>query len=115
MTNKEIIDYLAACSPADLADILAESIYRRPVEVRNGIEERMVLCTAWRVLQPLESDVVNSWSFSVIAAPASIEQWQASRGQGYWESRDCPTCKVEVSSYAKRATCPLCSSELGLT
>lgn len=53
MTNKEVADYLSACSPADLADIITNSIYKRPAEVHNGIEQRVVLCTAWRTLQPL--------------------------------------------------------------
>jgi hypothetical protein len=115
MTADEVVEYLSSCNAADLIDIIARSVYTKPSGIRNGIEERVVLCMAYSELQPVEPYADGKWNFEVVAMPVSMSESQLSRSQGYWEGGDCPTCKVPVVSYAKSVTCPLCGSPVPLT
>lgn len=108
----EVIDFLQKCSVAELSVVLYEALSSRTeAENKNGIDSRLVLCEAYRLLDKT-SPYFEGWVFNPIGvAPKN----QMESGEPLLQSGHCENCEVEISSHLKNVICPLCGDYVGCT
>jgi hypothetical protein len=110
-SDEEIIAELSACSPSRLIRVLTPILAAH--SKRDPVGSRLALCEFYSADDTSGGE--REWVVSLISAPVIPEEWTAFDQQGYWESGSCERCKMEVSSYAKCAPCPLCGSSIEMT
>ena len=117
MKEKDIIEYLAFCTPSEFSKVICNVLEVRSLKYcptqNEEIEEKLVFCCASRYAgsYPIE----KSWQFEVVAPGYPEKEWLAFETQNYWESGQCLNCNIELVSYAKSVLCPLCGTPAGLT
>lgn len=116
MTDQQVTELLASCSPARLIQILAPALAAQTQ--RDTVGSRLVLCEFYPDNE--RSDAVRApsevpWLINLVTTPPTLRKWEAFEGQGYWESGSCDQCQVEIASYAKEGVCPLCRATIELT
>ena len=115
MTKSDAIDFLTTCSGGELVEVLNQALpRRREVLNRNGLEDHLILCSAWR-LADHSSPHNEGWQFSPIADQYPGAYTERESGEPFLQSGQCPGCGVEVDSHAKVAMCPLCGSRVECT
>lgn len=116
ITDKQITEFLASCSPSRLIQILAPVLAAHTKRDFDG--NHLVLCGFFQDNEGGKSELNPGefpWLVSVIAPPPAPQEWINFEEQGYWESGFCDRCHVEIASYAKQGVCPLCSITISLT
>jgi hypothetical protein len=112
ITDEQVAEFLAMCSPSRLS-LLLIPVLASHTERDDILERRLALCEFRRTDQP--SPDGSPWSIEVIAAPPDPSEWTAFETQDYWETGFCGRCRVKVASYAKLGVCPLCDAIVELT
>ena len=114
MTDEQITELLATCSPSRLARIVAPALAAFS-ESDEFFETRLVLCRFIAENSPVTENL-PSWELEwPVAVPPHSEEWTAFEIGGFSEIGVCENCRMEIASYAKEGLCPFCNATVGLT
>jgi len=101
MGRAEALEFLAALTDKEFAELFYESVRRRNTSDIEGEPGHFVLGDAREVSEE------NRWIVEFIALPTDNSAWDAEAP--ICQSGRCRGCGVEVRSWAKALRCPVCS------
>ncbi len=122
---EQVVDFLVDLPHPEFLELLQRVFAKKVAYEESWNEGRFFLGIGERVLAAWENDEEideAKWGPWRVRAVAYVDRTQYDEGYPeQWGDRlftqhgSCPTCGMGLSSYMKRAICPICGTQAGLT